>query len=272
MIPSEVFRGTTVTVITIGRLPVAVLQHDITFEDAKATRARLRPEIVAAARSGAELIVLTEMFATGFTANTELIAEPEGGETSTFLAELAHEHGITLVGSICERSTGGGLPSNVAVVAQSDGSVQRYAKRHLFSYSGEDQRISAGNGFLNVEIWGVRISFFICYDLRFADDFWALAPDTDAYVVIANWPAVRIAHWRSLLIARAIENQAWVVGANRVGLGGNVEYSGDSLIVDPLGEVVSDGAGAQETILHAVLDAGTVSEVRSKYPFLADRR
>ena len=132
--------------------------------------------------------------------------------------------------------------------------------------------MSAGNATITVDIEGVSTSIFVCYDLRFADDFWRLAPDTDAYVVVANWPASRVQHWRALLMARAIENQAWVIGCNRVGRGGNLEYSGDSLVVDPLGEVVADGAGGGEVTLMATIDAGTVADVRGRYPFLADRR
>jgi isopentenyldiphosphate isomerase len=93
----------------------------------------------------------------------------------------------------------------------------------------------------------------------------------DLYLVVANWPAARIAHWRALLIARAIENQAYVVGANRVGVGGTLEYTGDSLVVDPLGEVLADGAGGSERVLHAEIDPAHVREVRRRYPFLADR-
>ena len=102
-------------------------------------------------------------------------------------------------------------------------------------------------------------------------NFWQLAPETDAYVVVANWPAARTGHWRALLVARAIENQAYVVGCNRVGHGGSIDYEGDSLVVDPLGEVLADGAGAGEVILMASLDPAEVARVRGRYPFLADR-
>jgi omega-amidase len=112
---------------------------------------------------------------------------------------------------------------------------------------------------------------FVCYDLRFADEFWAMAEHTDCYVVVANWPSSRRAHWQALLVARAIENQAYVIGVNRVGEGGGLHYSGDSRIIDPLGEILAAGAGG-ETILLADVDPVVVAETRKRFPFLADRR
>ena len=112
---------------------------------------------------------------------------------------------------------------------------------------------------------------FVCYDLRFADEFWALATEVDAYFVVANWPAKRRVHWSALLRARAIENQAYVVGVNRVGAGGGLDYSGDSAIIDPLGEVLATGAGV-ETMLLADLDAAHVDATRGHFRFLQDRR
>jgi len=261
-------------------VPVAVVQHDIVWEEPAANHARLAPMIAEAAMGGARLVVLTEMFATGFSADTDLIAEPFDGPNVAFLVEQAARHGVWTVGSVCERPDAGEAgtrPRNVAVLAGPDGAVHRYAKRHLFSYAGENERVAPGDDLLTVTVDGVRVSVLVCYDLRFADDFWRLAPGTDAYVVVANWPAARRAHWRALLVARAIENQAWVVGANRVGRGGTLDYVGDSVVVDPMGEVVADGApsagGApQEMILRATLRADRVADVRARYPFLDDRR
>jgi predicted amidohydrolase len=200
-----------------------------------------------------------------------VIEEGPEGPSTTFLVQQAQRHGTWVVGSACIRTSRAELPANVAVLASPDGSVHRYAKRHLFSYAGEHTRMSPGDATLTVDVEGLRTSLFVCYDLRFADDFWRLAPTTDAYVVVANWPAARTSHWRSLLVARAIENQAYVVGSNRVGTGGTIDYEGDSLVVDPLGEVLADGAGSGEAILTASVDPAVVAEVRSRYPFLADR-
>jgi predicted amidohydrolase len=248
---------------------VAAIQHTVSYEDAEATRAHVTPLIAAAAAEGARLIVLTEMFATGFSMSPERIAEEEGGPSERFLLSQAAEHGAYLIASIAQRGSAGKYRNN-AIVASPDGSVQRYAKIHPFSFAREDEHYTAGTDFLTVDLDGVRTSIFICYDLRFADEFWARALETDLYVVVANWPQARREHWRALLRARAIENQAYVVGVNAVGDINSVAYSGDSLIVDPLGEVLD--AGQRECLVYGEVSAEVVAEVRRRYPFLADRR
>ena len=252
-------------------MKVAAIQHDIVWEDPAANFARLAPMIEEAAADGARLAVLTEMYATGFSMATERIAEPVGGPSSTFLMEQACAHGLWLCGSIPEQAPGDDRPSNCLVLAGPDGSMYRYQKIHPFSYSGEHERYVAGDTHLSVDVEGVRCSFFVCYDLRFGDEFWALADRTDCYVVVANWPAARRDHWRTLLRARAIENQAYVVAVNRVGAGGGLEYAGDSAVIGPFGDVVAE-AGDAEVVLAADVDPATVATIRAKYPFLADRR
>jgi len=140
-----------------------------------------------------------------------------------------------------------------------------------FSFAGEHERYEAGDSYLTVDVDGLRVTLFVCYDLRFADEFWACARDTDLYVVPANWPEPRREHWRTLLRARAIENQAYVVGVNRVGAVKNLVHVGDSVILDPLGRVLAE-AGPDETVLSAEVDAATVAAVRREFPFLVDRR
>jgi predicted amidohydrolase len=170
-----------------------------------------------------------------------------------------------------ERTPEADHPFNQLVLAAPDGRTRRYAKIHPFTYGREHEHYSAGREFLTVDIDGARCSFFVCYDLRFADEFWALAEQTDCYVVPANWPASRREHWLALLRARAIENQAYVVGVNRVGDGGRLAYCGDSIVVDPFGEVVVQ-AGDTESIITANIDPERVRSVRAEYPFLQDRR
>jgi len=250
---------------------VAAVQHDIVWEDPPANFARLAPMIERAAASGARLIVLTEMCTTGFSMDTQRTAEPVDGPSTRFLAEQACAHGVWVCGSVPERGAGHERPANCLVLAGPDGTLHRYRKIHPFTYSGEHEHYAAGDRLVTVTVEGVRLSLFVCYDLRFADEFWAEAPGTDCYVVVANWPAARRAHWQALLVARAIENQAYVVGVNRVGEGGGLHYAGDSRIVDPLGEVLAAGAGG-ETILLADVDPAVVAETRKRYPFLADRR
>jgi predicted amidohydrolase len=160
-------------------MKVAAIQHDIVWEDAERTRKKVAPLIAQAAVAGARLIVLTEMYATGFSMQPERIAEHPGGANEQFLVDQAREHGSYLVGSIAQWDRADGRARNVAVVAQPSGEVQRYAKIHPFSYVGEDKHYAAGTQFLTVDVVAngesVRVSPFVCYDLRFADEFWARA-------------------------------------------------------------------------------------------------
>ena len=253
-------------------MKVAAVQHDICWEAPDETAEHVRPMIAAAVAAGAELVVLTEMFATGFSMASDRIAQPPTGPSTTFLAEQAAAHGVWVAASVPTADPALPRPVNRLVVAGPAGERHHYDKIHPFSFAGEHEHYAAGSSFLTAAIGGVRVSGFVCYDLRFADEFWAVAPATDCYVVVANWPAARRHHWRSLLVARAIENQAYVVGVNRVGVDGNgLEHAGDSMIVDPLGEVLASAAGG-ETVLVADVDPAVVAGVRARFPFLADRR
>ena len=250
---------------------IAAVQHDIVWEDRAANHARLADHVTRAVGAGAELVLLTETFSTGFSM-TEGIGEPEGGSSATWLAEQAGRHGVWVGGTCAEVAPGEALPYNSFVLAGPDGTMHRYRKLHPFTYAGEHERYRAGAAPVTVQVGDLRVSLFVCYDLRFADEFWALAPGTDVYLVPANWPAARRLHWQTLLQARAIENQAYVVGVNRVGTSGDgTEHVGDSRVVSPLGELLATAAGA-ETILLADVDPAEVARVRRQFPFQADRR
>lgn len=250
---------------------IAALQTDIVWEDPGANFERLRPQVAAAKAAGARVVILPETYACGFSMATDRVSEPPEGPSTRFLKDQAAEHGLWIAGSLPERPEGLERPFNTLVVAGPQGEVHRYRKIHPFSFAGESEHYSAGGDFTTVEVEGVRFTFFICYDLRFADEFWASAPATDAYVVVANWPEPRRAHWQTLLVARAIENQAYVVGVNRVGEGGGNRYCGDSRIVDPMGRVLA-AAAEQETMLLAEIDPALVRETRRSLPFFRDRR
>jgi predicted amidohydrolase len=275
-------------------LRVAAVQHDIVWNDRDANFERLAPKVAAAAGAGAGLVMLTETFSTGFGFEQPDFGEPVGGPSATFLADQARTHGVWVGGSCPELlgdtaamsgersgdahdSSHGGeagpdeRPSNVFVLAGPDGTTHRYAKIHPFSHAGEHHHVRAGTELVTVEVAGFRVSMFVCYDLRFADEFWQLAPHTDLYLVPANWPEKRRHHWTTLLRARAIENQAYVMGVNRVGEGGGLNYSGDSRIIDPLGEVLA-GAAMTESILLADLSTEHVAATRDHFRFLPDRR
>ncbi|GMU78513.1 MAG: amidohydrolase [Acidimicrobiia bacterium] len=257
-------------------LRVAAVQHDIVWEDPGANFARLAPIIAGAVAEGAGLVVLTEVFSTGFSMDTAKISEPVGGPSTQFLADQAATHGAWVCGSLPERVSGADRPTNCLVVAGPAGELHRYHKIHPFTYAREHERFAPGDTRLTVDVDGVRVSLFVCYDLRFADELWALADGTDCYVIVANWPAPRRDHWRTLLRARAIENQAYVVAVNRAGSGGGLDYAGDSAIIGPFGEELAVAAdtgdvGTEQTLL-ADVDPVHVADVRRRYPFLRDRR
>jgi len=260
----------------VSALRVAAVQHDIVWEDREATCARLVPRIADAAGAGAGLVVLSETYSTGFSTAIDVVAEDADGPSVTFLAEQALAHGIWVCGSVPERVPGATRPSNCLVVAGPAGERHRYRKIHPFTFAGEHEHYDAGHEHVTITVGDVRLSLFVCYDLRFADEFWALAPVTDAYVVVANWPAGRRTHWQTLLRARAIENQAYVVGVNRVGSGGGLDYAGDSAVIGPFGDEIAVapdvGSTGVETTLIADLDPAHVAETRARYPFLQDRR
>jgi predicted amidohydrolase len=250
---------------------IAAVQHDIVWEDRDANFERLAPRIGGAVGAGAELVLLTETFSTGFSM-TPGIGEPEDGPSARFLAGQAAEHGVWVAGTCPEIAPGEELPYNSFVLAGPDGTVHRYRKLHPFTHAGEHERFRAGEKPVTVEVGGLRITPFICYDLRFADVFWKAAPETDVYLVPANWPSPRRQHWQTLLQARAIENQAYVVGCNRVGTAGDgTEHVGDSRIVSPMGELLATAA-AVETVVLADVDAAEVTATRDRLRFLADRR
>ena len=257
-------------------LRIAAIQHDIVWNDRDANFERLTPMIGRAVGAGAQLVLLTETFSVGFGFDTpDFATEPEGGPSSQFLSDQAARHGVWVGGSCPEIRADAPAddqrPSNSFVLAGPDGTQHRYRKIHPFSFAGEDRVVRPGTELVTVVVGGVRVSMFVCYDLRFADEFWALAHDTDVYLVPANWPAARREHWMTLLRARAIENQAYVVGVNRVGSGGGIDYTGDTRIVDPLGELLATGS-REETIVLADVSTEHVAAVRDRFRFLADRR
>ena len=252
---------------------VAAVQHDIVWEDPDANYPRYADSVARVAADGADLVIFSEMFTTGFSMAADRLAEPPFGPTVRYLAEQAARHAVWIAGSIPERTEGHDLPTNRFLLAGPTGELHRYSKVHPFSYSGEDEHYSAGSETITVGVKGVNVTPFVCYDLRFADLFWAVAEETDCYVVVANWPSARRHHWTALLRARAIENQAYVVGVNRVGVDGNdLTYAGDTLIFDPLGEQIASAPENEESIVTAEVDPEVVLSVRARFPFLNDRR
>lgn len=249
---------------------IAAVQTDLVWEDQTANRESLGVRIADAAARGAELVVLPEMFPTGFSMNTAVTVEAPDGPTATWMVAQAAEHDLLVAGSIAT-DAGEAMPVNRFVVAGADGIVTSYDKLHPFGYGQEADHFQGGNDLVVLEHGDERWALFVCYDLRFANAFWKVAEDVDGYLVVANWPEARSHHWRTLLTARAIENQAWVVAVNRIGSGGGLDYVGDTRVIDPLGEIVADAGDRSETLV-VDCDPAVVAEVRARLPFLPDRR
>ena len=248
---------------------VALLQMDLAWEDVAENHRRARRLLEEAAGKGARLALLPEMFCTGFSMESDRIAQPPGGPSETFLRDTARELSLSILASVPE--AGQPRPRNMAILAGPDGAVTRYAKIHPFTFGGEDKVYTGGDRIVTVTVEGVRVTPFVCYDLRFPEPFRLAAEDTDLFALVANWPEARREHWRTLLRARAIENLCYVAGVNRVGDGGKLHYTGDSAVISPWGEVLAEGA-AKESVLVCDIEPAAVRDARDKFPALRDRR
>lgn len=216
------------------------------------------------------LIVLPEMFSTGFSMDFEKLAEdPNSSLTLDFLAELARNHqSAIMAGLVLNRD---GVLANEAVLLNSSGEiVGDYAKIHPFTPSGEGKAGCCGSWVKTMPLGNWTLAPFICYDLRFPEIFRLATPAAELLVVLANWPTPRVEHWETLLKARAIENQAYVIGVNRAGSDPNLDFPGCSLIIDPKGQVLAQ-AGNEVELLTATLDREAVLNWRSDFPASNDR-
>ena len=213
------------------------------------------------------------MFATGFSMNAGLIAEPSGGPTEQFLAGAAREFGVCLVAGAAMRGRDGRARNQALVFSPAGELLACYAKMQPFTPGGEPEHYAAGERPAAFRWADCTISPFICYDLRFPEIFRAAvaAHRPELFTVIANFPEKRVQHWVRLLQARAIENQAYVVGANRLGSDPYYAYAGRSVIIDPQGEILAD-AGEREGGISARLDLAGLRKYRAGLPFLADMK
>ena len=249
---------------------VHLVQINSVWEDRTANHAKARQLIASANPQPGSLIILPETFSTGFSMNLAVTAEPEKGPTEQLLREMAAQYQSCVIGGVVT-STSNGHGMNQALAIAPDGSVlTRYTKNHPFSQGGENQVHLAGSGVGQFEWQGLRIAPLICYDLRFPElARCAIRAGAEALVFIAAWPAKRIQHWVTLLQARAIENQACVIGVNRCGTDPEFTYTGRSLVVDPHGIIIADAA-EQERVISAQIDPAIVREWRSQFPALRD--
>jgi predicted amidohydrolase len=242
-------------------MKATLIQSDIVWENIPANLDAYREKILAADKT--DLIALPEMFATGFTMQPEQFAQSSDGSIMQFLKEMAAETGAALAASYacCDA----GKYYNRFIFMRSDGTYQTYDKRHLFAFAGENRHYTGGNERVIINYKGFRIFPQICYDLRFP--VWSRnRGDYDMLLYVANWPARRRNAWRILLQARAHENQAFVIGVNRTGNDGNgIDHSGDSMIVDPRGNLLMDLSSGREETQIASLDINEVARLRDKF-------
>ncbi len=248
-------------------LKVTLIQSELVWEDIDSNLAGFDSKITGI-EEDTHLIVLPEMFSTGFTMNAAALAQDMKGSAVKWLKEKSVEKHVDMVGSII--ADDGGKFFNRLLWAKPNGEIFTYDKKHLFRMAGEEKIYSAGSKNITVELNGWRIRPFICYDLRFPVWTRNIENQFDAAIFIANWPERRSAHWKALLRARAIENQCFVIGVNRIGIDGNgLSYSGDSSIIDPWGNIIFQKS--RQTCTHtAELSYDVLKTSREDFPVWMD--
>jgi omega-amidase len=250
---------------------IALAQFDIVWEDREANYEKARAFAKQAEAKGAHLLVLPEMFSTGFSMNPSVTAEKMDGATASFVRALAKECNLSVLAGLVLEGKGGKGRNSALIVDKTGCDLAVYTKTHLFAYADEHNYHQQGDGPVVFDLEEMRCASYICYDLRFPELFRKTANQCHVVFVIASWPKSRQKHWDLLLPARAVENQQYVIGVNRIGRGGGLEYGGGSVVYDPLGNAVTVAAD-QEDLLLADIKEETVAKVRESMPFLKDRR
>ena len=250
------------------RLNLALLQPDTVWEDRDANLRKLEQWITRRINA-ADLILLPEMFSTGFTMEPDKFREPCSSLELEWMKSMSAKTGAALVGSFIHHGNRR-YPFNRLAFVEPEGKVAYYDKRHLFRMGEEDRHYSAGNSILDVRFRDWMIKPLICYDLRFP--VWIrTGKRSDLLIFVANWPEPRREVWITLLKARAIENQAYVAGVNRVGVDGrNLKYTGDSMVIGPRGDVLASAAQGAEDVVSVEIDLQALTDFREKFPVHLD--
>ena len=256
----------------MSKLTFTLMQADLHWED-KEANLRMFEERINGLQQKTQVVVLPEMFSTGFSMKPEQLAETMEGTTVQWMKKTAAEKKIILTGSVIIKENGHYY--NRLLWMLPNGQYGQYDKRHLFAFAGEDQHYTGGTQRLIASVNGWKINLLVCYDLRFPA--WARQQfdsnrnfEYDVLIYVANWPEKRSLAWKTLLQARAIENQCYVVGVNRVGKDGNeIYHSGDSMVIDPLGEVLYHKT-REEDVHTITLDKEHLQQIREKFPFWRD--
>ncbi|NCI47850.1 amidohydrolase [Sediminibacterium soli] len=254
----------------MSSLTLSLIQSDLQWEDKAANLSRFEQKI-AAIRGRTEIVVLPEMFSTGFSMKPALLAETMDGPTVQWMQRIAAEKKIILTGSLIIAENGNYFNRLLWVLP--NGTIGCYDKRHRFAFAGEDQEYTSGNKRLIASVKGWKINLQVCYDLRFP--VWARqqsgeTPEYDLLLYVANWPERRSHAWKTLLTARAIENQCYVAGVNRVGNDGNgIAHGGDTLVTDALGATLYHSQTG-ESVHTITLEKAPLEEIRQRFPFWKD--
>lgn len=254
------------------RIALVSLDQRWLDKDANAEQCRLYAK--AAAAKGCSLVIFPEMTLTGYSLDMETVAEPAADSPSLRrLGAIAAEAGIDIVFGASLTETASGNPLNTLCIARADGGVAPvYAKIHPFSFAGEDKALVAGDKLGAVQLGHLNLGCTVCYDLRFPEIYSAMARSCNAVVNIANWPNRRVHHWRSLLVARAIENQYYVFGVNRTGTDGNgLHYEKSSMAVSPEGAVLEPVHTEDQLDVYDI-DLADVAAYRASFPTVSDKR
>jgi predicted amidohydrolase len=247
-------------------LKILLVQHDVVLGDVDANLGNV-DNLLASFHQKADIIVLTEMFSTGFAMKPELFAEPADGKAVKWLQTKAKAFNSAIVASVMIDDNG--KYYNRAFFVFPDGKYACYNKRHLFSYVSENKKFEAGKSRLVVEYLGWRICPMICYDLRFP--VWTRnCNDYDLLIYIASWPKVRQKAWSILTVARALENQSYVAIVNRTGSDKTNSYLGESKIISPLGEILEQSVLNQECLVFGEISLSQLQALRHEFPFLKD--
>lgn len=262
----------------MSSIPVSIIQTALHWED-KSANLKMFSEKIAGIKEKTALIVLPEMFSTGFSMRTEDLSEEMEGETVGWMKKTAAEKNVILTGSIIVKEKGdpGNVFFNRLIWMLPTGEFGFYDKRHLFAYGNEDHHYTSGKKRLIASVNGWKINLQVCYDLRFPvwirqskSSHLPNGPEFDILIIVANWPSSRSHAWKTLLQARAIENQCYVIGLNRVGTDGKgLQYAGESAIIGPAGDIIRI-LGDQEEIFSHTLDRNKLEDFRTKFPFWKD--
>jgi len=251
----------------MSSLTLTLIQTNLHWEDKQANLAMFE-EKINSIKEKTEIVVLPEMFSTGFSMNPEQLAETMDGTTIQWMKKISVQKKIILTGSVIIKD--GDNFFNRLIWMLPNGEYGYYDKRHLFAYGDEDQHYTSGSKRLIASVKGWKINLLVCYDLRFPVCARQQAQEEleyDLLIYVANWPERRINAWKTLLQARAIENQCYVVGVNRTGNDGkNIYYSGESMVINALGEILYHKAH-EEDVFTITLQRDSLEEIRNKFPF-----